>query len=183
MAYAVGDDQRAFEQISQADHETANIVRALLLADRDPEAAMAIFREVEEAKRPDRVISAFDLSVPLLCGKPESVARIAATSLSTEIPVADEQWKTHLKFLAGEMAEKEFVSNSVLGWRQAGAYCLAGLKHLAAGDRAGGLNCFSEADARFTPGHPPSYLARAFLKRMESDEQWPRSITQRSGSE
>ncbi len=174
-AYAEGADQLAMKELAGATYESANITRALLLADSNRDAALAIFDDVVGKERPGSNIDAFNLRILLLCGESREAARLAGERLKVG-PVDDESDERALKFLTGEQTEDDLFPTPDSEPLQNSRYLLIGLKHLASGDRDAAMHWFQQATVPFFEGVPDHHLAEAFLKRMQADEFWPRSV-------
>ena len=84
--------------------------------------------------------------------------------------------KSEVKFLAGELTAEELFPSPDSDPFKPSRHLLIGLKHLASGDRDAARIRFRKATDPFYDGVPDCHLAEAFLKRMEADEGWPRSI-------
>jgi tetratricopeptide (TPR) repeat protein len=176
-AYGEGDERLACDELDRATYSSGNTLRALLTVDRDRDAALSIFEEEADRNQTGNLASGLD--VLLLCGEDQKAARIAKERLQLG-PFDSESEENTLKFLAGEMTEEDLVASIDEFYLKDCAYYIAGLKHLARGDRAAAKVRFQKAIERIAPGLLPCHLAEAFLKRMEADERWPRSIPVKS---
>ena len=151
-------------------------MRALLLADSNRDAALSIFDDVVGKERPGSNVDTDNLRILLLCGESQEAARLAGERLKAG-PVEYKTEERALKFLTGELTEEELLPSPDSDRYKLGRHLLIGLKYLASGDRAAAKARFQKATDPFYDGVPDCHLAEAFLKRMEADEHWPRSIT------
>ena len=176
-AYEKGDDQLALKELDGSDFHRNLTLRALLTAHCDRQAALALFRDVM-AERSGDATHLFDPSVLLLCGEHQEAARLARESLRSGHVFTDFQ-VAQLQFVAGELTEEEFfnsVASTDKGYLVKTAQYMIGLKHLAVGDRAGARTHFQQATEPFAETLPACHLSQAFLRRMDADVHWPRSI-------
>ena len=88
-AYAEGDEQLAIKELAGATYDEANIMRALLMANRNRDAALAIFDDVVGKERPGSNVNTLQPADSTLCGENHEAARLAGERLKAG-PIDDE---------------------------------------------------------------------------------------------
>ncbi len=183
-AYGRGDDRQALKELEGLDYNLVEGLRALLTAESDRDAALAMHDEMIQRQEARGRLGAFDPGVLFICGEHQKAARLARQRLDMGLVAADPETdsvalaygRNVLQFVVGELTEEEFLAAASEPPFPSCANLLAGLRHLSTGDREAAKVRFQKAIEPFYPGVVQFHLSEAFLQRMEADAHWPSSI-------
>jgi serine/threonine protein kinase len=165
---------------SGAAGPTEQIERGLILAELpDGEArARAAFEEIRASS------GTWPLAPPtilLFLGKPEEARQAWLNVRKEDVPVSfDTWWLTFWDYTCGRITPEQLVQSAGQDrTKLSTAHFMIGLWRLSEGDRKAAQEYFRKCVATrvFASWHWP--WARAFLKRMDEDQQWPRWIPQK----